>query len=93
MAHHREAAAAAMASDEHYPANLRSRKAPLSMRLDQVVTLVGFVSPETSPASASPAPSPILDEGALAGPRPPIPVAGRLVKARVDLGFSSFSFS
>jgi hypothetical protein len=50
-AHRRQAVATAMAGDEHYLANPRSRKAPQSMRLDEVVTLVGFVSPETSPAA------------------------------------------
>jgi hypothetical protein len=56
MAHHRQAAAAAMPGDEHYPASPRSRKAPLSMWHDEVVTLVGFVSPEEPPSVSSGSP-------------------------------------
>jgi hypothetical protein len=56
-AHCRQAAAAAMAGDEHYPASPKSRKAPLSMRHDEVVTFVGSVSPEEPPSVSSGSPA------------------------------------
>jgi hypothetical protein len=85
-----------MADDEHYPANIRSCKAPLSMQLNEVVTLVGFILPETSPAvrkfraSASPAPSPFWLNGPWLGRAGPMAVAGRLVKARFSFAFVFF---